>query len=33
METVPDGKRFSNAYNLKKSLAFAFAFSFAYVTL
>lgn len=33
METVPDGKRFSNTYNLKKSLAFAFAFSFAYVTL
>lgn len=31
METVPDGKRFSNIYNLKKSLAFAFAF--AYVTL
>ncbi len=26
METVPDGKRFSNTYNLKKSLAFAFAF-------
>lgn len=25
METVPDGKRFSNTYNLKKSLAFAFA--------
>ena len=23
METVPDGKRFSNAYNLRKSLAFA----------
>ena len=23
METVPDGKRFSNTYNLKKSLAFA----------
>lgn len=29
METVPDGKRFSNTYNLKNSLAFAFA----YVTL
>lgn len=33
METVPDGKRFSNTYNLKKSLAFAFAFAFAFVTL
>ena len=26
MDTVPDGKRFINAENLKESLAFAFAF-------